>query len=94
MKVLTVLIVLTLGLVSARQLYAPEIKQVELPSEFMKQIKMPNLQPKIVGGQAARRNEFPYQVGLSLEVGNLAYWCGGSLISNEYVLTAAHCVEE
>ncbi len=43
--------------------------------------------PKIVGGTAATMAEFPYQV-LVLADG---YICGGSLIANQYVLTAAHC---
>lgn len=43
---------------------------------------------RITNGQAASDGQFPYQVGLSLN----GVWCGGSLISTTYVLTAAHCV--
>ncbi|XP_041450551.1 brachyurin [Drosophila obscura] len=50
---------------------------------------------RISGGEVARDNQFPYQVGLSIEEANdLFSWCGGSLISDQYLLTAAHCVEE
>lgn len=46
---------------------------------------------RIVGGTVATRNAYPYQVAL---VVNDAWFCGGSIISATYVLTAAHCVDE
>jgi len=45
---------------------------------------------KIVGGQAASRNEYPWQVGLVSTRGGRPF-CGGILISSDTVLTAAHC---
>lgn len=45
-------------------------------------------QSRIVGGNNAYSNQFPYQVAV-LGGGVL---CGGSLISRNYVVTAAHCV--
>uniref|UniRef100_A0A8C9NK06 Peptidase S1 domain-containing protein n=1 Tax=Serinus canaria TaxID=9135 RepID=A0A8C9NK06_SERCA len=42
---------------------------------------------KIVGGYTCARNAVPYQVSL-----NSGYhFCGGSLISSQWVLSAAHC---
>uniref|UniRef100_A0A8C7E1L9 Peptidase S1 domain-containing protein n=1 Tax=Naja naja TaxID=35670 RepID=A0A8C7E1L9_NAJNA len=42
---------------------------------------------KIVGGYTCRRNSVPYQVSL-----NIGYHiCGGSLIHDQWVLSAAHC---
>ncbi|KAH8345947.1 hypothetical protein KR067_010230 [Drosophila pandora] len=49
---------------------------------------------RISGGDLAALNQFPYQVGLSIEEPNEMFcWCGASLISEWYLLTAAHCVE-
>ncbi|KAL4866240.1 hypothetical protein BDV12DRAFT_199305 [Aspergillus spectabilis] len=45
---------------------------------------------QIVGGQEGRIEDFPYQIAL-LSNGRLI--CGGSIISNQYVVTAAHCTD-
>jgi len=45
---------------------------------------------KIVGGSNAARNEFPWQVGL-VQTGSSRPFCGGTLLSSDTVLTAAHC---
>jgi secreted trypsin-like serine protease len=43
---------------------------------------------RITGGSPAARGQFPWQVALIIDN---AYFCGGSLISSRWVLTAAHC---
>ncbi|XP_055910849.1 uncharacterized protein LOC129945214 [Eupeodes corollae] len=48
---------------------------------------------RIFGGTMAKPNAFPYQAGMMLQRAQGLYWCGGSLISDEYILTAAHCVD-
>nr|QGT40991.1 Chy5a [Tomicus yunnanensis] len=45
---------------------------------------------RIVGGSVATRGAFPYQAALIINSGS---FCGGSIISNQWVLTAAHCVD-
>uniref|UniRef100_A0AAR5PXC5 Peptidase S1 domain-containing protein n=1 Tax=Dendroctonus ponderosae TaxID=77166 RepID=A0AAR5PXC5_DENPD len=46
---------------------------------------------EIVGGDEASPNQFPYQVALYIEYDLVSAFCGGSLVSSNYVLTAAHC---
>ncbi len=51
--------------------------------------------PQSVGGEKAAPGEFPWQVALlDGSVGNTfdAQFCGGALISERWVATAAHCV--
>merc|ERR1712215_147201 len=45
---------------------------------------------RIVGGHEAEEHEWPWQVALFSDD---AWFCGGSLINENYVLTAAHCVD-
>lgn len=50
---------------------------------------------RIIGGNEATPNQFPYQVGLRLFIQNSDHigLCGGSLVSTTRVVTAAHCVD-
>merc|ERR1711915_433103 len=53
-------------------------------------IEGPPSKDRIVGGFEAEPNQWPWQVALFVDN---AWFCGGSLISENYVLTAAHCVD-
>jgi secreted trypsin-like serine protease len=48
-------------------------------------------EPYIINGDSAAAGEWPWQVQMS--VPGYDHWCGGSLLNDSWVLTAAHCVQ-
>lgn len=58
-----------------------------LGSEFNEDLKP---QTRIVGGQETNIEKFPHQISLEY---NKKHSCGGAIISRNYVITAAHCIE-
>ena len=48
-------------------------------------------QDRIVGGVEAAEHAWPWQVAIIIDD---SWFCGGAIISENYVLTAAHCVED
>merc|ERR1719233_831297 len=64
--------------------YAGVCKEVECKCGLAKR------STRIVGGEETEVNEYPWQVGL-VDAGSSDVWCGGSLISNRWILTAASC---
>ena len=51
------------------------------------------LSRRIVGGVEARKNSWPWQCLIQLDLGyGATRKCGGSVVDNRHVLTAAHCL--
>ncbi|CAG9765917.1 unnamed protein product [Ceutorhynchus assimilis] len=77
------------------------VTAVEAKTEDQVPFQSPMVQPscqcgwkndrRIVGGVDTSVNEYPAMVGMVDS--NRRVYCGGTIISNRYVLTAAHCVQ-
>lgn len=59
------------------------------------------VQPRIVGGQDAEPGKFEYMVSLRrvkkiefLQINEYKHFCGAALISERWVISAAHCLEK
>lgn len=52
------------------------------------------LQARIVDGDSSERGQFPFYALLRIPNGPNMQICGGTLMNNRYVLTAAHCIAD
>jgi len=54
------------------------------------------LQNRISNGEAAKPNEFPWQVSLQVTtpIGEFKHFCGGVIINQLHIVTAAHCIND
>ena len=59
---------------------------------FMTCADYPDQSDRIVGGENARIGEFPWMAGLANK-GTNSPFCGGTLLLERFVITAAHCIE-
>jgi hypothetical protein len=46
---------------------------------------------RIIGGNAAQKGSWPWMAAIFYSKKKEHVWCGGALINNEWILTAAHC---
>ncbi|XP_073833442.1 serine protease SP24D-like [Musca autumnalis] len=81
---------LLLAFVGLLHLGVPQVKASNnITASQAKKIFSLYPEPRIVNGQSAKDGQFPHQVALF--IGN-HFACGGSIITPNYVVTAAHCV--
>uniref|UniRef100_A0A1I8PAF0 Peptidase S1 domain-containing protein n=1 Tax=Stomoxys calcitrans TaxID=35570 RepID=A0A1I8PAF0_STOCA len=68
---------------------------LDLEAYFEALDKAPESQERVVGGYSVGNEEYiPYQISLQYNKdGDYRHFCGGSIISPNRILTAAHCVE-
>lgn len=52
-----------------------------------------DIDPQIVGGSPVRQGTYPWMAHLYVTMENRTWTCGGSLVSPDIILTAAHCVK-
>ncbi|XP_050328517.1 serine protease SP24D-like [Bactrocera neohumeralis] len=66
---------------------------VKFTSGWRPKSRLP-VQSRIYHGRSAAKGQFPYQVLLHIEdeTHEHIYACGGSIISRDHILTAAHCI--
>ncbi|XP_062396791.1 coagulation factor IX-like [Sardina pilchardus] len=88
----------TLGLTNATASpVALEVNSTQLPAVDNLTIPLLHLPSsrdgRIVGGNEATRGEIPWQVALINKASGMVF-CGGSLLSDVWVVTAAHCKVE
>ncbi|XP_030634121.1 elastase-1-like [Chanos chanos] len=77
----------------ARSKPRPEVTEIVV-SEDMQIVYMETVEERVVGGEIARPNSWPWQISLQYKSGsNYYHTCGGSLIRKQWVMTAAHCVD-
>ncbi|KAK6626500.1 hypothetical protein RUM44_008973 [Polyplax serrata] len=80
-----ILFTLIIGLTGLAVLVTPVTALAEIMSDDLF---------KIVGGEKAKEGEFPYQTSLRFRGLLKMHFCGGSILTERVVLTAAHCVTE
>ncbi|KAF5900864.1 coagulation factor IX-like, partial [Clarias magur] len=65
----------------------------KLPIGFYNTTDWINNRTRIIGGNSAMPEDIPWQVALVLRSTQQVF-CGGSILSQQWVITAAHCIDE
>ena len=68
----------------------PDRIQAGLRCTKSNDLKNKNHKQYIVGGSSTEKGQYPWQVRLSI-YGETNTYCGGSILSDDWVITAAHC---
>jgi secreted trypsin-like serine protease len=63
-------------------------RDIVMPVNPRYRVPMNEQANRITGGSSAARGQFPWMVALIIDN---TWFCGGSLISSLWVLSAAHC---
>ena len=66
----------------------PKTEPVTKRTEFCGTTMFDEPTYKIVGGSQSKVGEFPWQVSIQTSFG---HWCGGAIINNNWIISAAHC---
>ncbi|KAJ6637112.1 Collagenase [Pseudolycoriella hygida] len=73
-------------------------KSKVVPAIFLLMLTFSNVKTspvsRIIDGTIANQHQFPWQASLHITTPTLTRYCGGSLISRDFVLTAAWCLRD